>query len=174
MKETFTIKLGNTAHLADPCYTTEDDYNNGAGTHLYTPCVSGDWEITVQKNERGELVVLRGQSPDASRSSNVWYFAWVFSGQFGIFDSTIWDDVKEVDNPDNFFGKATNLTLSEQGCGVIDNAGFVTGTPHDISTYNLVKYFNAEGELTEFELTEFELVSAEEDEEDEEDEDFSD
>jgi|GEM_PF-5823906 len=162
MTETFTIKLGNTAHLSDPCYTTDDDYNNGAGIHLHESCVGGDWQITLQKNERGEHAVLRGQSPDASRSCTVNTFAWVDSGQFGIFDNTIWDDVKEYDNPDNFYGKAGSLSLSEEGCGVIDNAGFVTRTAYGDGTYNLVKYLNAEGELTAFEI-----VFAEEDEDEE-------
>jgi len=133
MTETFRIKLGNTAHLSDPCYTTDDDYNNGAGIHLHESCVGGDWQITLQKNERGEHAVLRGQSPDASRSCTVSTFAWVDSGQFGIFDN-----------------------------GVIDNAGFVTRTAYGDGTYNLVKYLNAEGELTAFEI-----VFAEEDEDEE-------
>jgi hypothetical protein len=170
MNETFTINLGDTVHLTDPCYDSSDkDFDNG--TYFFTPCVSGEWAITLLKNERGYHAGIRGQSKDSSTHRTENGFAFVDSGQFGIFDATIFDDNKEYDNLDNFYGKACNFTLSREGCGVVDNAGFVSRTAYGDGSYDITMFFNENDKLTQFEIT---FISHEDwDEEDLSDEEWN-
>lgn len=151
MNKTFTINLGDTVHLSDPCYSTEDS-NSGGGVYFNTPCVSGEWKITLEKNDRGYHTGFRGKSCDSSIDHTVDGFAFVDSGQFGIFDSAIWEDKKEFDDPNNFYGKSCTLTLSEEGCGVIDGSGFVSRTAYGDGRYDLTMYFNKDNKLTQFEI----------------------
>ena len=144
--DTFRFKLGNLVHLTDPCYDSPENTgemcfdNNG----LYNvACLEGDWiatrqygyrEATTQDRVTGFTVVAEGVGSKALKTKH--FRVGVDSGQFGIFDASIFDNNSDYDVENSFYRTVCDITLQDH-CGTVFYSGFVSSSGYGDGSYDL-------------------------------------
>jgi hypothetical protein len=146
--DTFSFKLGGLVHLTDPCYDAPDPryelINDGCG--LYNvPCLEGDWRATRSYNDNrdaerenrvvGFTIVSADLGAKAVRTKS--YRVGVDSGQFGIFDASIYENDSDYDVEGSFYRTVCDIT-NQENCGTVFNSGFVSSSGYGDGGYNLI------------------------------------
>jgi len=165
MEFDFKITSGK-VNLSDPCYKP------GTWCGLYDlPARIGNWHVTVDHitsfgNRVQRWKAYHEDFKDEFPLSMSKQFG-VDSGQFGIFDSEIYDSESSYGEP-GFYNDCCENTLSNALCGVVSDRGFVSSSGHGDGGYTGFASYDGNGNLVSFEI---EFISHEEEEdEDEEDE----
>ena len=146
--DTFRFKLGNLVHLTDPCYDAPE--NKGEikfdGNGLYNvPCAEGDWIATRQYSDDksinrenrvvGFTVINEDRGKKACRTKS--YRVGVDSGQFGIFDASIYDNDSDYEVEGGFYRTVCDITITD-ACGTVFDSGFVSSSGYGDGSYDLV------------------------------------
>jgi hypothetical protein len=131
--------------LSDPCY------EKGTWCGEYdVPALNGRWEVEVKHTDGrvSEFTAYhKDHSGDTMFSCSTEY--GVDSGQFGIFDSSIYEPETPFEDKDKFYGSACATTLCDERCGVVFGKGFVCRSGYGDGGYdgcaayqfgNLVKF----------------------------------
>ncbi len=168
---TFDIQLGDVVHLSDPCYEVDKDTFHCDFNVQNVPCLSGTWKVKVDvmQNEFGSGTIIKGFSAvhvhtnfDYMSLPNVRRFdVGVDSGQFGIFDSSIYENDADYDRVDSFYRACADATLSDARCGVIKDKGFVCSSGYGDGSYLINAYFHENGKLGNFSIQFVEFVDEE-------------
>lgn len=141
----FTIKSGR-VNLSDPCY----DADTWCGAYSI-PAINGQWNVDL-KYSCGRVAYWSAwvsNKPKSVKTESIDF--GVDSGQFGIFDSSIYD-------PDGkFYGRCCDITLArDQSGSVIDDneesLGFVSSSGYGDGKYEGTLYFSKQNELIGFEI----------------------
>ena len=155
MEFDFRVTSGK-VHLTDPCYEVDMSSRYGA---YNVPARNGDWHVEVEHINSWGFRVKRWRAYHIEENkvnqlnclSNVLYdndFG-VDSGQFGIFDSEIYDGDSEYDQP-GFYRDCCDITLARDLCGVVSKRGFVSSSGFGDGCYDGYASYNANGELIKF------------------------
>lgn len=117
--------------LSDPCYTKDTwcgEYD--------IPALNGKWkaEVVRRDNRIAEFRAFHVNHSAAKMFESSTDFG-VDSGQFGIFDSSIYDPETDFEDKDKFYGAVCELTLSKEQCGVIFDKGFVSSSGYGDGGY---------------------------------------
>lgn len=173
MKLEFEITSGKVC-LSDPCYSREDvdcgkfDVPAKNGTWIAEVCVehNGGWGDAVS------AVTCIHQDSFIPMFSGLEFGFGVDSGQFGIFDSSIWEDESAWDDENKtFYGKCCNMTChTKERLGVIDGKGFVSSTGFGDGCYNGFMELDSDGNLIGFRIVFIDPNGEEEDWDEDDDE----
>lgn len=139
----FEVKSGKVC-LSDPCY----DKETWCGKYD-VPAKNGVWFAEVSYNDEGRVSTVRYAHNSIDSLANVGLTNQEFgvdSGQFGVFDSSIWEDASEWDDEAaTFYGKCCDLTCNaEEGCGVVFGSGFVSSSGYGDGGYDGYLYYAAD------------------------------
>jgi hypothetical protein len=163
MEFDFKITSGK-VHLSDPCYKP------GTSCGLYDiPARIGNWHVKVDHiNSFGNRVqrwkAYHEDFKDEFPLSMSNEFG-VDSGQFGIFDSEIYDSESSY-GEHGFYNDCCENTLSNALCGVVSDQGFVSSSGYGDGGYVGFASFDSNGSLVSFEIEFISHVDEEEDDED--------
>lgn len=127
-KFTFDIQSGR-VNLSDPCYAV------GTWCGAFSlPAKNGEWIVEPEERDMGKwgnrvasFTVCHKDHADALMNVLEFDFG-VDSGQFGIFDSEIYEGDSDYNNEDGFYRECCDTTLSENRLGAVRNRGFVSST----------------------------------------------
>lgn len=156
MNQTFNVVSGKVC-LSDPCYKV------GTWCGKYNvPAMNGKWLVSYEEIDK-TIYSFTAHHEDIHK---IFYTAdWindlgVDSGQFGIFDASIYDGGGDFDEP-GFYKDCCDATLSKANCGIIQGKGFVSSSGYGDGNYSAFALYSEEGELVSLNV-----VFVEEDEED--------
>ena len=142
MNQTFNVVSGKVC-LSDPCYKA------GTWCGKYdVPAMNGEWLVSYEEIA-GVVYKFEAFHKDLNKIlyTNKWINdLGVDSGQFGIFDSSIYSGGGDFDEP-GFYKDCCDATLSKDSCGVIQNKGFVTSSGFGDGNYSAFAAYNEKGEL---------------------------
>ncbi len=144
--DTFRFQLGSLVHLTDPCYDAPDFGVMLEECGLYNvPCLEGNWIASRSYNENrdaerenrvvGFTIVNEDLGAKAVRTKA--YRVGVDSGQFGIFDASIYENDSDYDVEGSFYRTACDITINEN-CGTVFNSGFVSSSGYGDGSYTLI------------------------------------
>ena len=180
MENFYTFQLGELVHLSDPCYSTQDDSNCAK---FNQPCHPGLWgaKVTLQDGCVAEVEYCHENTLMLHKAEMKNFFVAVDSGQFGIFDASIWEDESNFDVEGSFYRECCDATLSgfkgspiyKQEDGKLSEFGFgfVTRTGFGDGSYNVEAYYH-KGKLVKATVSFIELDEQDEDDYDESDYDW--
>lgn len=159
MQNKFEIVSGKVC-LSDPCYKA------GTWCGKYDlPAKNGTWYVTVV-NDGGTVhsFVAEHEDYEGDTTSNDWITRLgVDSGQFGVFDSSIYDGGGDFDLP-GFYKDCCDTTLQVgTPFGVVQSKGFVSSSGYGDGVYNAFVLRNQDDELVHIAVT---FIEDDEDEED--------
>lgn len=161
---TFKIKSGQ-VYLTDPCYDAD----------ITTPAKNGEWNVIVEYMRDYEGYYTRVRQLTILHKDYCFTKSAEFkplgkfpvdSGQFGIFDTEIYEDGGNYETP-GFYRDCCDITLQEAMCGVVNTYGFVSSTGFGDGAYSGDGYFE-DGKLVKFMIT----FIGDENEDYDEDDDF--
>jgi hypothetical protein len=123
--EQFEIKSGE-IHFSDPCY---DD-------SVTFPALNGVWGVDVDLRDDivHGFVVYHTDHKDASY--NQYYCCSVDSGQFGVFDASIYTNPGVYFTP-GFYHDCCEITLQKPMYGVVYGLGFVSSSGYGDGSYSV-------------------------------------
>lgn len=116
-------------NLSDPCY--DNDVWCG---EFHVPAINGKWTVELETSDQGDwgtrvkgwkATLVDSHEPTSGKTYDS---LGVDSGQFGIFDESIYDSNTSYDDKDKFYGMCCETTTSENRGGTIMNQGFVSKT----------------------------------------------
>jgi hypothetical protein len=180
MEHYYTFQLGELAHLSDPCYSTQEDGNY---SKFNQPCHPGLWDakvalddgcvVSVEYCHTNTLLLHKAEMQN--------FQVAVDSGQFGIFDASIWEDESDFEASGSFYRECCDATLSgfmvspiykhEYGKLSEFGFGFVSRTGYGDGSYNVEAYYN-NGKLVKAKITFIEQDENDDDDYDESDYDW--
>lgn len=140
--------------LSDPCYTPDDPDSKIKCGEYNIPAKNGNWIAEVEYMPNCDRV-----KSFSARLIDTPYFAQhiidtefgVDSGQFGIFDSSIYEP-GDYDEP-GFYRDCCDITMSEDMCGDVYGLGFVSSSGWgDGGYYGTASYNPDTGEMVSFEI----------------------
>jgi len=168
---------------SDPCYVLD---TNSPCMGVIENVKKGLWEVSVEKIDSfGSRVAVFNISRIGSHSNGrpftFPFSACVDSGQFGFFDKDFFRDDKVAENlsksdfgegyatqeGDSWYRAVCNITLSEEGYGVVPS-GAVSSSGYGDGSYDVVGFKDDSGEWVAFSVT---FISDNEDEDYDYDED---
>ena len=164
---TFDIQLGDVVHLSDPCYEVDKDTFHRDFNVQNVPCLSGTWKVKVDvMQSENEGTIIKGFSAShvhtnydyMSLPDGYSFDVGVDSGQFGIFDSSIYENDADYDRVDSFYRACADATLSDARCGVIKDKGFVCSSGYGDGSYLINAYFHENGKLGYISIQFFEFA----------------
>lgn len=149
----FEVKSGR-INITDPCYS--DD----TWCAIFRQSArSGRWVVGVETDGDGRISRMRARhektSEGAFDGAIPLGMIGVDSGQAGVFDSEVYPkgmSTGEYDNKESFYGRCCELTLGDDGCGVVEGAGIVTCTGWGDGNYPVSGVLDG-GELVCIEIT---------------------
>jgi hypothetical protein len=145
----FRFQLGSLVHLTDPCYDAPENKGemNFDGSGLYNvPCAEGYWiaarlptdkfgEVARENRVVGFTLVSEDYDHQALRTKS--YRVGVDSGQFGIFDASIYENDSDYDVEGSFYRTVCDIT-NQENCGTVFNSGFVSSSGYGDGGYDLI------------------------------------
>jgi hypothetical protein len=152
MQYSFDVTSGK-VNLSDPCY---DPGTWCAAFNI--PAANGKWNVEIEHQDFGQwgvrnksFIAYHQESSGGDKVMMDVDFG-VDSGQFGIFDTSIYHEVcGEYDDNSCFYGKCCDVTLNQQTrCGVVDKGGFVTSSGFGDGSYEGYAIYNEKSELIYF------------------------
>jgi hypothetical protein len=161
MEFDFQIISGK-VNLSDPCYNVD----TWCGAYN-VPARNGDWHVEVEHIDSfgNRVKQWKAYHKDFRNQYGVLMDVdfGVDSGQFGIFDSGIYNDNSEYDEP-GFYRDCCDITLTKDSCGVVSEQGFVSSSGFGDGSYIGLASYDDNGDLTMFEI---DFISSYDDEEEE-------
>ena len=170
LRQLGTITLGNKVTASDPCYESgiwcAKVLEIKPGTyHCFAEVLETSWGTRIQSLRICHEDYLVGRI-DYKRPSNV----GVDSGQFGFFDTKYYEAHQpddNYDNPESWYRKVCNITLSDEQSGTIEEKGVVSSSGYGDGVYGLYPGYNEQGEIVAASVDFFDENEDDEDNEDE-------
>jgi hypothetical protein len=144
----FEINSGK-VHLTDPCYKT----TTWCGAYNI-PAKNGKWYAIPEDGESlgciiSAFTVYHEDHKLDEVTELLDYDLGVDSGQFGIFDTSIYDENTSYDAP-GFYRNCCDITLRYPSCGIIGDSGFVSSSGYGDGSYPGYGAFDKDNNLVKF------------------------
>lgn len=163
------LELSKKVVVADPCYTLNtwclgvvENVKEGKYEEVVSYADGRVAEIEVVHYDYMKDFLENRLLSYELHSTNI----GVDSGQCGIYDYVFFEQYDnnkgEYDELETFYGKACNITLSEQQAGVHDNKGFVSNSGYGDGCYNCYIAENNQGEVIAIKVVFIDLEEYEE------------
>ena len=152
--------FGNKVIVSDPCY----DY--GTWCTSTQEIVPGEYvhEVIIHEMVTSLIVTHKDYIVDSWQLTDA--TIGVDSGQCGIFDYETYHKIigtGEYNEQDTFYGKACNLTITDEMFGLMDNAGIVSRSGLGDGCYSLYVAKNSNNEIIGLKVVFFSGKEEEED-----------